>query len=70
MCEGKTLPLRVSVCIAEPYSSNIANLPRELVEEILREQDCTVPILDVYPVEGLGSDVDNIAEALEHARYQ
>lgn len=40
------------------------------MEEILREQDYTVPILDVYPVEGLGPDVDNIAEALEHARYE
>lgn len=58
------------MAIAEPYSSNIANLPQELVEEILREQDYTVPILDVYPVDGLGPDVDNIAEALAHARYQ
>ncbi|XP_041960067.1 testicular spindle-associated protein SHCBP1L-like [Alosa sapidissima] len=68
-CEGKSQPLRVSVSVAEPYSSNIANLPRELVEDILREHDHTVPILDVYPVEGQDPDVDNIAEALEHARF-
>jgi hypothetical protein len=54
--------------VAEPYSSNIANLPRELVEDVLREHDYSVPILDVYPIQGMGADVDNIAEYLEHAR--
>ena len=54
--------------MAEPFSSNIANLPRELVEDVLREHDYSVPVLDVYPVQGLGTDVDCIAEALEHAR--
>ncbi|XP_055739223.1 testicular spindle-associated protein SHCBP1L-like isoform X2 [Salvelinus fontinalis] len=68
-CEGKSLPLRVSVSVAEPYSSNIANLPRELVEDVLREHDYSVPILDVYPIQGMGADVDNIAEYLEHARF-
>ncbi|KAJ8011945.1 hypothetical protein DPEC_G00063590 [Dallia pectoralis] len=67
--EGKTLPLRVSVSVAEPYSCNHANLSRELIEEALRELDYSVPILEVYPVKGLGTDVDNIAEALEHARF-
>ncbi|XP_024247450.1 testicular spindle-associated protein SHCBP1L [Oncorhynchus tshawytscha] len=68
-CEGKSLPLRVSISVAEPYSSNIANLPRELVEDVLREHDYSVPILDVYPIQGMGADVDNIAEYLEHARF-
>ncbi|XP_067109128.1 testicular spindle-associated protein SHCBP1L-like [Osmerus mordax] len=67
--DGKSIPLRVSVSVAEPFSSNIANLPRELVEDVLREHDYSVPVLDVYPVQGLGADVDCIAEALEHARF-
>ncbi|KAL2097849.1 hypothetical protein ACEWY4_007056 [Coilia grayii] len=67
--DGKLVPLQVSASIAEPYSSNISNLPREHVEEILRKHKNTVSILDVYPIEGLSPDVDNIAEALEHARF-
>ncbi|XP_076829700.1 testicular spindle-associated protein SHCBP1L-like [Brachyhypopomus gauderio] len=67
--EGKALPLRVSVSVAEPFSANIATLPREMVEDVLKEQDYLVSILDAYPIEGLGPDVDSIAEALEHARF-
>lgn len=63
------MPLQVSASIAEPYSSNISNLPREHVEEILRKHKNSVSVLDVYPVEGQGPEVDSVAEALEHARY-
>ncbi|KAL7879663.1 hypothetical protein SRHO_G00019170 [Serrasalmus rhombeus] len=68
-CQGKALPIHVTISVAEPFSSNVANLPRDLVEEVLKEYDYCVPILDLYPVQGLGSEVDNIAEALEHARF-
>lgn len=67
-CEGKALPFHVTVSVAEPFSSNVTNLPREKVEEVLKKNDYSVPILEVYPVQGLGSEVDNIAEALEHVR--
>ncbi|XP_010881827.1 testicular spindle-associated protein SHCBP1L isoform X1 [Esox lucius] len=68
-CEGKTPPLLVSVSVAEPFSCNTATLSREFFEEVLREHDYSVPILDVYPIKGLGTDVDNIAESLEHVRF-
>ncbi|XP_063074966.1 testicular spindle-associated protein SHCBP1L-like [Engraulis encrasicolus] len=68
-CDGKVMPLQVSASIAEPYSSNISNLPREHVEEILRKHKNSVSVLDVYPVEGQGPEVDSVAEALEHARF-
>ncbi|XP_037399939.1 testicular spindle-associated protein SHCBP1L [Pygocentrus nattereri] len=68
-CQGKALPIHVTISVAEPFSSNVANLPRDLVEEVLKECDYSVPILDLYPVQGLGSEVDNIAAALEHARF-
>ncbi|XP_030629414.1 testicular spindle-associated protein SHCBP1L-like [Chanos chanos] len=69
-CDGKGLQsLQVTVFLAEPFSSNVANLPRELVEEVLKELNYTVPVLDVYPIAGQGSGVDKIAEALEHARF-
>ncbi|XP_072544740.1 testicular spindle-associated protein SHCBP1L-like [Salminus brasiliensis] len=68
-CEGQAQPLHVTVSVAEPFSSNIVNLPRELVEDVLKEYDYSVSIFDVYPIQGLGAEVDNIAEALEHARF-
>ncbi|ETE65245.1 SHC SH2 domain-binding protein 1-like protein, partial [Ophiophagus hannah] len=55
----------VSVSIAEPFSSNIANIPKQLVDEILEEMDYCVPLLEVYPVEGQDSVVFDIAKALE-----
>ncbi|KAK2499694.1 hypothetical protein MC885_019252 [Smutsia gigantea] len=61
--------LKVTVSIAEPFSSNIANIPRNLVDEILEELEHSVPLLEVYPVEGQDSDMHNIALALEVVRF-
>ncbi|ELK16195.1 hypothetical protein PAL_GLEAN10017682 [Pteropus alecto] len=60
---------KVTVSVAEPFSSNIANIPRSLVDEILEELEHSVPLLEVYPVEGQGSDIQDIALALEVVRW-
>ncbi|XP_042317499.1 testicular spindle-associated protein SHCBP1L-like [Sceloporus undulatus] len=60
---------KVSVCIAEPFSSNIANIPRHLVEYILEEMDYCVPLLEIYPVQGQDTVVSDIAKALEIVRF-
>uniref|UniRef100_M3YJF8 SHC SH2 domain-containing protein n=1 Tax=Mustela putorius furo TaxID=9669 RepID=M3YJF8_MUSPF len=60
---------KVTVSVAEPFSSNIANIPRDLVNEILEELEHSVPLLEVYPVEGQDSDIHDIALALEVVRY-
>ncbi|KAI5939761.1 Testicular spindle-associated protein SHCBP1L [Manis javanica] len=60
---------KVTASIAEPFSSNIANIPRNLVDEILEELEHSVPLLEVYPVEGQDSDMHNIALALEVVRF-
>ncbi|XP_011359565.1 testicular spindle-associated protein SHCBP1L [Pteropus vampyrus] len=60
---------KVTVSVAEPFSSNIANIPRGLVDEILEELEHSVPLLEVYPVEGQGSDIQDIALALEVVRF-
>ncbi|KAG8517263.1 Testicular spindle-associated protein SHCBP1L, partial [Galemys pyrenaicus] len=60
---------KVTVSVAEPFSSNIANIPRDLVDEILEELEHSVPLLEVYPVEGQDADIHNIALALEVVRF-
>ncbi|XP_034522709.1 testicular spindle-associated protein SHCBP1L [Ailuropoda melanoleuca] len=60
---------KVTVSVAEPFSSNIANIPRDLVNEILEELEHSVPLLEVYPVEGRDSDIRDIALALEVVRF-
>ncbi|XP_028007946.2 testicular spindle-associated protein SHCBP1L [Eptesicus fuscus] len=60
---------RVTVSVAEPFSSNIANIPRNLVNEVLEELEHSVPLLEVYPVEGQDSDIHDIALALEVVRF-
>nr|XP_021523765.1 testicular spindle-associated protein SHCBP1L [Aotus nancymaae] len=60
---------KVTVSIAEPLSSNIANIPRGLVDEILEELEHSVPLLEVYPVEGQDTDIRDIALALEVVRF-
>ncbi|XP_061041623.1 testicular spindle-associated protein SHCBP1L [Eubalaena glacialis] len=60
---------KVTVSVAEPFSSNIANIPRDLVDEILEELEHSVPLLEVYPVEGQDSDLHDIALALEVVRF-
>ncbi|XP_077188726.1 testicular spindle-associated protein SHCBP1L [Paroedura picta] len=60
---------KVSVSVAEPFSSNIANIPRQLVDEVLEEMDHCVPLLEVYPVEGQDRVVVDIAKALDTVRF-
>ncbi|XP_023562634.1 testicular spindle-associated protein SHCBP1L isoform X2 [Octodon degus] len=59
----------VTVSVAEPFSSNIANIPRDLVDGVLEELEYNVPLLEVYPIEGQGADVWDIALALEVVRF-
>lgn len=59
----------MSVSVAEPFSSNIANIPRQLVHEVLEEMDHCVPLLEIYPIEGQDMVVVDIAKALETVRY-
>ncbi|CAM4603553.1 testicular spindle-associated protein SHCBP1L [Caretta caretta] len=61
--------LKASVSVAEPFSSNIANIPRELVENVLDELDHCVPLLEIYPVEGPDMVVFDIAQALDVVRF-
>ncbi|XP_035135658.2 testicular spindle-associated protein SHCBP1L isoform X3 [Callithrix jacchus] len=60
---------KVAVSVAEPLSSNITNIPRDLVDEILEELEHSVPLLEVYPVEGQDTDIRDIAFALEVVRF-
>uniref|UniRef100_A0A8D0G8X4 Testicular spindle-associated protein SHCBP1L n=1 Tax=Sphenodon punctatus TaxID=8508 RepID=A0A8D0G8X4_SPHPU len=60
---------KASISVAEPFSSNIANIPRELVDEVLEELGHSVPLLEVYPVEGQDSIVFDIAQALDIVRF-
>ncbi|XP_053461708.1 testicular spindle-associated protein SHCBP1L isoform X1 [Nycticebus coucang] len=60
---------KVTVSVADPFSSNIANIPRDLVNEILEELEHSVPLLEVYPVEGQDADIRDIALALEVVRF-
>lgn len=60
---------KVSASVAEPFSSNVANIPRQLVDEVLEEMDHCVPLLEIYPVEGQDKVVFDIAKALEIVRY-
>ncbi|EHB04064.1 hypothetical protein GW7_02158 [Heterocephalus glaber] len=59
----------VTVSVAEPFSSNIANIPRDLVDGILEELEHNVPLLEVYPIEGRDADIWDIALALEVVRW-
>ncbi|XP_048338490.1 testicular spindle-associated protein SHCBP1L [Sphaerodactylus townsendi] len=60
---------KVSVSVAEPFSSNIANLPRQLVDDILEEMDHSVPLLEIYPIEAQDKVVFDISRALETVRF-
>ncbi|XP_054977440.1 testicular spindle-associated protein SHCBP1L [Sorex araneus] len=57
----------VTVSVAKPFSSNIANIPRQLVDEVLEEQGHSVPLLEMYPV--VGQDTQDIALAVEVVRF-
>ncbi|XP_008822535.1 testicular spindle-associated protein SHCBP1L, partial [Nannospalax galili] len=59
---------KVTVSVVEPFSSNIANILRDLVDEILEELEYSIPLLEVYPVEGQDADICPIALALEVVR--
>ncbi|KAF6075883.1 SHC binding and spindle associated 1 like [Phyllostomus discolor] len=67
--QTSTSCFKVTVSVAEPFSSNIANIPRGLVDEILEELEHCVPLLEVHPVEGQDSEIRDIALALEVVRF-
>ncbi|KAM5294313.1 testicular spindle-associated protein SHCBP1L [Glossophaga mutica] len=67
--QSSTSCFKVTVSVAEPFSSNIANIPRGLVDEILEELEHCVPLLEVYPVEGQDSEIRDVALALEVVRF-
>ncbi|NXG30684.1 SHP1L protein, partial [Dromaius novaehollandiae] len=67
--QSSSSQLKASVSVAEPFSSNIVNISRELVDNILAELDHCVPLLEVYPVEGQDNAVFEIARALEVVRF-
>ncbi|XP_053771610.1 testicular spindle-associated protein SHCBP1L [Desmodus rotundus] len=67
--QSSTSCFKVTVSVAEPFSSNIANIPRGLIDEILEELEHCVPLLEVYPVEGQDSEIRDIALALEVVRF-
>nr|XP_060630468.1 testicular spindle-associated protein SHCBP1L [Anolis sagrei ordinatus] len=69
LLENPSANFKVSVSVAEPFSSNIANIPRPLVDEVLKEMDHCVPLLEIYPVEGQDTVVSDIASALEIVRF-
>ncbi|KAM4642148.1 testicular spindle-associated protein SHCBP1L [Discoglossus pictus] len=64
-----TAHLKATVSVAEPFSSNIANLPRELIDEVLEELDHCVPLLEIYPIQGQDEEVCQIAHKLEIVRF-
>ncbi|XP_069089449.1 testicular spindle-associated protein SHCBP1L [Pleurodeles waltl] len=67
--QNSSTHLKATVAVAEPFSSNIANLPRELIDEVLEELDHCVPLLEVYPVEGQDEVICGIAHFLEVVRF-
>ncbi|XP_001516000.3 testicular spindle-associated protein SHCBP1L [Ornithorhynchus anatinus] len=67
--QGSTSCFKVQVSVVEPLSSNIANIPRDLIDETLEELEHSVPLLEVYPIEGQDDDVYEIALALETVRF-
>ncbi|XP_061486562.1 testicular spindle-associated protein SHCBP1L isoform X2 [Rhineura floridana] len=67
--QNSSANFKVSVSVSEPFSSNIANIPRQLVDEVLEEMNHCVPLLEVYPVEGQDNVVYDIAKTLEIVRF-
>ncbi|XP_056387861.1 testicular spindle-associated protein SHCBP1L [Hyla sarda] len=55
--------------IAEPFSSNIANMQRELVDDLLEQIGHRVPLLEIYPTEGQDDAMCEIAQALDIVRF-
>ncbi|KAG8555473.1 hypothetical protein GDO81_017714 [Engystomops pustulosus] len=57
------------VHIAEPFSCNIANMQRELVDDFLEQLGHCVPLLEIYPTKGQDDVTCEIAQALEIVRF-
>ncbi|NWI15938.1 SHP1L protein, partial [Crypturellus soui] len=67
--QSSSSQIKASISVVEPFASNIANMPRELVDNILEELDHCVPLLEIYPVEGQDNTVSEIAQALDIVRF-
>ncbi|KAG9483074.1 hypothetical protein GDO78_009166 [Eleutherodactylus coqui] len=61
--------LIAKIRLVEPFSSNIANIQRELIDDFLEQLGHCVPLLEIYPIEGQDDDTCEIAQALEIVRY-
>ncbi|XP_066451104.1 testicular spindle-associated protein SHCBP1L [Eleutherodactylus coqui] len=61
--------LIAKICLVEPFSSNIANIQRELIDDFLEQLGHCVPLLEIYPTEGQDDDTCEIAQALEIVRF-
>ncbi|NWX85124.1 SHP1L protein, partial [Nothoprocta ornata] len=67
--QSSSSQIKASVSVVEPFASNVANMPRELVDNVLEELDHCVPLLEIYPVEGQDNTVIEIAQALDIVRF-
>ncbi|KAM4022596.1 testicular spindle-associated protein SHCBP1L [Anomaloglossus baeobatrachus] len=68
-CPNVSSYLIARVRIAEPFSSNIANMRRELIDELLEQLGHCVSLLEIYPTEGQDDATCQIAQALEIVRF-
>ncbi|XP_040264738.1 testicular spindle-associated protein SHCBP1L [Bufo bufo] len=68
-CPNVSSYLIARIHIAEPFSSNIANMQRELFDDFLEQLGHCVPLLEIYPIEGQDDVTCEIAQALEILRF-
>ncbi|KAM3915633.1 testicular spindle-associated protein SHCBP1L [Leptodactylus fuscus] len=68
-CSNVSSYLTARVHIAEPFSSNIANIQRELIDDLLEQLGHRVPLLEIYPTKGQDDAICEIARALEIVRF-
>ncbi|XP_073427435.1 testicular spindle-associated protein SHCBP1L isoform X2 [Dendrobates tinctorius] len=68
-CPNVSSYLIARVHIVEPFTSNIANMQRELIDDFLEQLDHCVPLLEIYPNIGQDDVTCEIAQALEIVRF-
>ncbi|XP_069593845.1 testicular spindle-associated protein SHCBP1L [Ranitomeya imitator] len=68
-CPNVSSYLIAKVHIAEPFTSNIANMQRELIDDFLEQLGHCVPLLEIYPTVGQDDVTCEIAQALEIVRF-
>ncbi|XP_044158323.1 testicular spindle-associated protein SHCBP1L [Bufo gargarizans] len=68
-CPNVSSYLIARIHIAEPFSSNIANMQRDLFDDFLEQLGHCVPLLEIYPIKGQDDVTCEIAQALEIVRF-